>query len=278
MNGTGEASENASSTANGEPAIAAALVTGAARRIGLAIADGLVRAGFDVALHCSPASRHEAEAEATRLATSGRRIAVVPADLAEPGSPTAVIDDANLALGPLTLLVNSAALFEADNANAPDPTLLDRHFAVNLRAPVLLTAAFAAQVPSGTEASVVNIIDQRVFRPNPAFFSYTLAKSGLWTATRTMAQAYAGRRIRVNAVGPGPTAPNRVDGEDGMRAEVAGIPLARAIQPAEIAAAVLFLTQARNVTGQLICVDGGQHLGWQTPDFIGAHGSAKDNP
>jgi NAD(P)-dependent dehydrogenase (short-subunit alcohol dehydrogenase family) len=237
-----------------------------------------VGAGFDVALHCSPASRHETEAEATRLGAGGRRIAVLPADLAQSGSPVAVIDGANAALGPLTFLVNSAALFEADTADEPDPALLDRHFAVNLRAPVLLTAAFAAQVPGGTEASVVNIIDQRVFRPNPAFFSYTLAKSALWTATRTMAQAYAARRIRVNAVGPGPTAPNRIEGEDGMRAEIAGIPLARAIQPAEIAAAVLFLAQARNVTGQLICVDGGQHLGWQTPDFLGAQGSTKERP
>jgi NAD(P)-dependent dehydrogenase (short-subunit alcohol dehydrogenase family) len=193
---------------------------------------------------------------------------VVPADLADPASPIAIVDAANAALGPLTLLVNSAALFEPDGADAPDPALLDRHFAVNLRAPVLLAAAFAAQVPDGTDASVVNIIDQRVLRPNPAFFSYTLAKSALWTATRTMAQAYAARGIRVNAVGPGPTAPNRIDGEDGMRAEAAAIPLARAVAPAEIADAVLFLAGARNVTGQMICVDGGQHLAWQTPDFL----------
>nr|WP_171217280.1 SDR family oxidoreductase [Enterovirga sp. DB1703] len=255
----------------GEAGIAAALVTGAARRIGLAIAEELARAGYDVALHCSPGSRREAEAAATRLASGGRRVAVVPGDLEDAAAPAAVVDAANAALGPLTLLVNSAALFEPDGAEAPDPDLLDRHFAVNLKAPVLLAAAFAAQVPDGIEASIVNIIDQRVLRPNPAYFSYTLSKSALWTATRTMAQAHAARRIRVNAVGPGPTAPNRHDGEDGMRAEVAGIPLARPVQAAEIAEAVLFLARARNVTGQLICVDGGQHLGWQTPDFLGAH-------
>jgi NAD(P)-dependent dehydrogenase (short-subunit alcohol dehydrogenase family) len=252
-----------------EPALKAALVTGAVRRIGLAIAERLAEAGYDVALHCSPATRHEAQAEATRIAAGGGRIAVVAGNLADPAAAAAIMDDANAALGPLTLLVNSAALFERDSADAPDPALLDRHFAVNLRAPVLLTAAFAAQVPDGTEASVVNIIDQRVLRPNPAYFSYTLAKSALWTATQTMAQAYAARRIRVNAIGPGPTAPNPFDGEDGMRTEVAGIPLARPIQPVEIAEAVLFLAKARNVTGNLISVDGGQHLGWQTPDFLG---------
>jgi NAD(P)-dependent dehydrogenase (short-subunit alcohol dehydrogenase family) len=266
------APEHEASGPGAEPALAAALVTGAARRIGLAIAERLAGAGYDVALHCSPGSRHEAEEQATRLAAGGRRVAVVPGDLADPAAPTDILDAANAALGPLTLLVNSAALFESDMADAPDPDLLDRHFAVNLRAPVLLATAFAAQVPAGIEASIVNIIDQRVLRPNPAFFSYTLAKSALWTATQTMAQAYAGRRIRVNAVGPGPTAPNRFDGEDGMRAEVAGIPLARAIAPPEIADAVLFLAQARNVTGNLIFVDGGQHLGWKTPDYLGTHG------
>jgi NAD(P)-dependent dehydrogenase (short-subunit alcohol dehydrogenase family) len=257
------------STRDGPPP-KAALVTGASRRIGLAIAERLAKSGYDIGMHCSPASRHEAEREASRLAAGGRRVAVLPGDLADAESPTALVDAANAALGPLTLLVNSAALFEPDGADAPDPDLLDRHFAVNLKAPVLLTAAFAAQVPEGTEASVVNVIDQRVKRPNPAYFSYTLSKSALWTATRTMAQGYAARRVRVNAVGPGPTAPNAFDGEDGMRAEAAGIPLARAIDPTEIAEAVLFLAQARNVTGQLICIDAGQHLGWKTPDFLGA--------
>ena len=250
------------------PALAAALVTGAARRIGLAIAERLAQAGYDVALHCSPRSRHEAEAQATRLAAGGRRIAVVPADLADPASPAAVIDAANASLGPLTLLVNSAALFEPDCAD--EPALLDAHLAVNLHAPVRLTAAFAAQVPEGVEAAVVNIIDQRVLRPNPTYFSYTLAKSALWTATRTTAQALSSRRIRVNAVGPGPAAPNRHEGEDGMRAEVSGVPLGRAVEPNEIAEAVLYLARARNVTGQMIAVDAGQHLGWLTPDFAAA--------
>ena len=265
------AGESGTSGRGDGPPLTAALVTGAARRIGLAIAETLAAAGYDVALHCSPGTRHEAEQAATRLAVGGRRIAIVPGDLADPKAPAAIMEAANAALGPLTLLVNSAALFEPDTADAPDPALLDRHFAVNLRAPVLLATAFAAQVPDGTEASVVNIVDQRVLRPNPAFFSYTLAKSALWTATQTMAQAYAARRIRVNAVGPGPTAPNRHDGEAGMQSEVAGIPLARPVAPAEIAGAVLFLAQARNVTGNLIFVDAGQHLGWKTPDYLGSH-------
>ena len=253
----------------------AALITGAARRIGLAIAERLAAAGYDVALHCSPRSREEAEAAASRIASGGRRAAVVPGDLADPASLAAIVDAANAALGPLTLLVNSAALFEPDDAARPDPGLLERHWAVNLRAPVLLTAAFAEQVPDGVEGSVVNIVDQRVLHPNPAFFSYTLAKSALWTATVTAAQAYARRRIRVNAVGPGPTAPNRHDGADGMKAEAAGVPLGRAVAPAEIADAVLFLAGARNVTGTLIPVDAGQHLGWETPDVLA---TATNNP
>lgn len=257
-----------------EPGRPVALVTGAARRIGLRVAERLVEAGCDVAFHCSPASRDEAHRAVARARDAGAKAAAIPGELADPAVAPRVIDAARAALGPVTLLVNSAAIFEPDDA--ADPRLLDRHMAVNLRAPVLLSAAFAAQVPDGVEAAIVNIVDQRVLRPSPAFFSYGLSKAALWSATRTMAQEFSARRIRVNAVGPGPVAPNRHEGEDGMAAEVAGLPLGRAIEADEIADAVLFLAGARNVTGQMIAVDAGQHLGWRTPDFLGAEGRRGD--
>jgi NAD(P)-dependent dehydrogenase (short-subunit alcohol dehydrogenase family) len=125
-----------------------------------------------------------------------------------------------------------------------------------------------AQVPEGNEASIVNIIDQRVLKPNPQFFSYSLSKAALYFATKTMAQAFAARNIRVNGIGPGPVLPNTPQGEDGFAEEVAGLPLKHAVTPQEIAAAVFYLAEARSVTGQMIAVDAGQHLAWETPDIV----------
>jgi NAD(P)-dependent dehydrogenase (short-subunit alcohol dehydrogenase family) len=249
-----------------------ALVTGAARRIGLAIAERLLQNGYAVALHCSPASQDEAKAAAVRLAAqiagAKTRMCIVAGDLADPAVPAEIIAEASAALGPLTLLVNNASLFAADAAESFELALWERHFAVNLRAPLLLAQAFAGQVPAGTEAAIVNIIDQRVWRPTPQFFSYSLSKSALWTATRTLAQAFAPRRIRVNGVGPGPVLPNNVQGAADFATEVAGVLLKQAVDLGDIADAVLYLAQARNVTGQMIAVDAGQHLAWETPDII----------
>lgn len=246
----------------------AALVTGAARRIGLRIATRLAEAGYDVALHASARSKPKAEAEAARLAALGVRAIAVAADLTDASACGALVRAARSALGPLRLLVNNAAIFEADSVDTLDLALWDRHFAVNLRAPVLLAYDFAAQAASGQDAAVVNLIDQRVLRPTPQFFSYTLAKSALWMATRTMAQAFAERGVRVNAVGPGPVLPNAHDGDSGFSKEILGVLLHRAVEPDEIATAVLYLAEARGVTGQMIAVDAGQHLGWRTPDVI----------
>ncbi len=241
-----------------------ALVTGAGRRIGSVVALRLAEAGYDVALHASARSRDEAEALAASLIAKGARSCVLTGDLADAGRCATLIAEARGRLGPLGLLVNNAAVFEADSPDEIDPGVWDRHFAVNLRAPVMLGSDFAAQANEG--AAIVNLIDQRVLRPTPQYFSYTLAKSALWTATRTMAQAYAARGVRVNAVGPGPVLPNAGEGEAGFNREVAGVPLHRAVDPDEIAAAILYLAEARSVTGQMIAVDAGQHLGWRTPD------------
>ncbi|WP_158809506.1 SDR family oxidoreductase [Beijerinckia sp. L45] len=245
-----------------------ALVTGASRRIGSRIATRLAEAGFDVALHASARSRDKAEGLAATLVGLGVRSCVMTGDLADAARCASLIAEARQRLGPLCLLVNNAAIFESDSAEAVDLDLWDRQFAVNLRAPVLLSRDFAAQAVPGDDASIVNLIDQRVLRPTPQYFSYTLAKSALWTATRTMAQAFAERGVRVNAIGPGPVLPNANEGSAGFSKEVEGVPLHRAVEPDEIAAAVLYLAGARAVTGQMIAVDAGQHLGWRTPDVV----------
>ena len=242
-----------------------ALVTGAPRRIGRAIATRLAAAGFDVALHASPRSRDEAWALAKDLARMGVRTQVFAADLADPDAPASLITEAEAAFGPLSLLVNNASIFEPDAPDALDPLRWDRHFAINLRAPVLLSSEFARRCAPPRKAAIVNIADQRVLRLTPRYFSYTLAKSALWTATQTMAQAYA-PHIRVNAVGPGPVLPNQNEGHEGFAQEAASVPLEHAVAPEDIAEAVLYLARARSVTGQMICVDSGQHIAWKTPD------------
>lgn len=240
-----------------EPGVA--LVTGASARIGLAIARGLARAGYEVVLHASPRSLARAQAEAATLASDGHCARVLGADLADPRACTDLVAQAG-AGNHLRLLVNNAAIFEADTADTPDPALFERHIAINLRAPVLLASAFHDRSSGGDDACVVNVIDQRVLRPDASFFSYTLAKSALWTATQVAAQAFAAKGVRVNAVGPGPVLPNAVDGDEGFAGEVAAVPLRRAVTPEEVAAAVLYLAQARSVTGQFLAVDAGQHL------------------
>lgn len=245
-----------------------ALVTGAARRIGLAIAERLGASGYSIVIHTSQGSLPDAKAAVERLAGQGFAASVVVGDLLDPVVPGHIIAEAGRAFGPLSLLVNNAALFAQDSAFAIDVGLWDQHFAVNLRAPLLLAQHFVRQVPEGNEAAIVNIIDQRVLKSTPQYFSYSLTKSALWAATRSMAQAFAPLNIRVNGVGPGPVLPNMPQGEAGFAAEVAGLPLKHAVTPDEIAEAVVYLAEARSVTGQMIAVDAGQHLAWETPDVI----------
>jgi NAD(P)-dependent dehydrogenase (short-subunit alcohol dehydrogenase family) len=243
-----------------------ALVTGAGRRIGADIARALAQAGYALALFAN-ASVQGAEALAVEIAGSGGRAQAFRVDLADPQAAAAALQAAAAALGPIDLLVNNAAAFEDDAIDRLDLKVWRRQFAVDLESPVFLISAFAAQLPPDREGAVVNIIDQRVLKPTPQYLSYTLAKSALWTATRTLAQALA-PRIRVNAVGPGPTYPSEREGDEGLAHEAAGTLLGRAVAGEEIAEAVLYLARARNVTGQILCVDAGQHLGWRTPDIV----------
>jgi NAD(P)-dependent dehydrogenase (short-subunit alcohol dehydrogenase family) len=242
----------------------AALVTGAARRIGRALALALSDAGYALAIH---AHRATAEADALRdeIARRGGSAAIVRADLADHAAVMALVPSAAAAVGPLTLLVNNAAMFEPDEIGKLDRALWDKQFAVDLRAPVFLAEAFAAQAPAGSDASIVNVLDQRVLKPTPQFVSYALAKSALHAATRMLAQALA-PNVRVNAVAPGPTFPSARQQPADFAAQAATLPLGRGPAPEEIAAAVVFLAGARSITGQTLAVDGGQHVAWQTPD------------
>ena len=243
-----------------------ALVTGGARRIGRAIVEALSRSGYAVVIHCNQ-STDDAEALARKLLAQGQAASVVRADLADPEQVAGLSAAAAKPFGPVTLLVNNASLFLADTLHTIAVPTWNRQFSVNIRAPSVLARDMAAALPAGETGAIVNIIDQRVWKLTPEYYSYTLSKAALWTATRTMAQTLA-PRITVNAVGPGPTLGNVHDGEAGVQQEAAGTLLQRQISPDEVAAAVVYLAEAKGVTGQMIAVDGGQHLGWRTPDIV----------
>ncbi|MBA3810460.1 MAG: SDR family oxidoreductase [Caulobacteraceae bacterium] len=241
-----------------------ALVTGAARRIGRALAVSAAEAGFDIIVHAHSAGP-EADETVAQVRALGRRARVEAFDLGATGALADAFADRARAV---TLLVNCASLFEDDRIETVTSEGLDRHFAVNLRAPVLLARAFAAALPAGRDGLVVNITDQKVARLTPRFFSYTLTKAALWTATLTLAQALA-PRIRVNAIAPGPTLASVHQAPGEFVAEAAAVPLGHGPTPEEIGAALRYLIDAPSVTGQMIAVDGGQHLAWRTPDVIG---------
>jgi NAD(P)-dependent dehydrogenase (short-subunit alcohol dehydrogenase family) len=239
-----------------------ALVTGAARRIGRALALCVAEAGHDVVVHARNAA--DAEETASLVRKLGRRAAVVGGDLSDPLIPARLVAAAP---APPTLLINCASLFESDEIQTLTVAGLDGAYAANLRAPVLLAQAFAAALPEDRRGLIINIIDQRVWRLTPQFFSYTISKAALWTATQTLAQALA-PRIRVNGVGPGPTLASIHQTPETFATEAAATLLGEPVDPAEIARAVRYLMDARAVTGQMIAVDGGQHLAWRTPDVL----------
>jgi NAD(P)-dependent dehydrogenase (short-subunit alcohol dehydrogenase family) len=244
-----------------------ALVTGGAKRIGKAIVEDLATHGFAVAIHCHD-SREDADKLAKSIKSKGGRAAVVEADLVDLDAAAKVVAQANAALGPLGLLVNSASLFVDDSIEDFSWDEWDRHFAIHLKAPTQLGRDFVAQLPADAEGLIVNIIDQRVWRLTPRYFSYTLSKSALWTATQTLAQALA-PRIRVNGIGPGPTLASTRQRPADFQAQLDGLILGRGPALAEFGATIRYLWEARSVTGQMITIDGGQHLAWQTPDVTG---------
>lgn len=237
------------------------LVTGGAKRIGAAICRKLAASGWRVAIHY-----HQSADSAQALAQQLGGAAAVQADLGDLARLGGLIDAARTALsGPLDALINNASLFERDGMADLTAEGFHRAQTINLGAPLLLTQAFAAQADTPAGASVVNLIDQRVWRLNPTFISYTLSKAGLWALTQMAAQALA-PHIRVNGVGPGPVLQSIHQDAGIFAAEAAAVPLGQAATPEEIASAVEFLLDSRSITGQMIAVDGGQHLSWRTPD------------
>lgn len=243
-----------------------ALVTGAARRIGRQIAVDLASRGWSVAIHYN-SSHDEALAVAEEVNANGGRAELVRGNLSDVEAPVQIVTAASRKLGGLTCLVNNASVFEPDEVGAITRHSWSQHLDTNLRAPVFLSQAFAGQLPAGAQGNIINIIDQRVWKLTPRFFSYTASKSALWTVTRTLAQALA-PAVRVNAIGPGPALPNiRMDEDDFARQKKATL-LQRGTSPQEISDAVRFILDAPAMTGQMIVLDGGQHLVWQTPDVM----------
>ena len=247
--------------------VKSALVTGSARRIGRQIALDLAASGFDVAVHCNH-SVTDAQEVAHTIERMGRKSHVVKGDLGDPEIAERLISEASHALGGLTCLINNASVFEPDVVGAITQASWANHLDVNLRAPIFLSQAFARQLPEAALGNIISIIDQRVWKLNPKFFSYTASKSALWTATRTLAQALA-PRIRVNAIGPGPALPSvRMDEEEFAKQSRLTL-LGRGTSPTEISSAVKFILSQPALTGQMIVLDGGQHLVWQTRDVVG---------
>ena len=245
------------------PVPRAALVTGGARRIGRALSLALAGAGFAVAIH-HHRSREAADALALEIGRAGGNAVALAADLADEATVKTLLPRAAAALGPIGCLVNNAAVFENDTVLTATRDSWERHLAINLRAPFVLIQEFAARLPADAGGAVVNLLDERVWNPTPHFVSYTLAKSGLWTLTRTMALALA-PRIRVNGIGPGPTLPSARQTPEQFLAQCRLMPLRRGTSPGEIAAALRFILAAPAMTGQMIALDGGQHLGWAQP-------------
>jgi len=240
------------------------LVTGAAKRLGRAIALDLAGAGWNVAVHYFGSSA-DAEAVAAEIRLKDVKCATFAANFAREEETAKLIPAATKVLGPLTALINSASLFENDDWQTASRKTWDDHIETNLRAPLLLSQMFARQLPEGEHGNIINIIDQRVLKPTPQFLSYSVSKAALYWLTTTLAQGM-GPRIRVNAVGPGPTLKNpRQSEEDFSRQRDATI-LKHGADPADICQAVRYLLEAKAVTGQMLAVDGGQHLIWQTPD------------
>jgi NAD(P)-dependent dehydrogenase (short-subunit alcohol dehydrogenase family) len=242
----------------------AALVTGGAKRIGRALSLALAQEGYAVAIH-HYRSHKEAQALAGEIMRSGGKAAALAADLADETAIAEVLPRAASALGPIGVLVNNASIFENDTVATATRDSWERHLSINLRAPFVLMQSFARHLPEGLGGIIVNLLDERVWNLTPHFVSYTVSKTALWTLTQTMALALA-PRIRVNGIGPGPALPSPRQTPQQFLDRCRKLPLQRGTSPDEIAAALRFILAAPSMTGQMIALDGGEHLGWAQPD------------
>ncbi len=240
----------------------AALITGGAQRLGRAIALELAGSGFDIAIHCNTST---AAAEETRIEieSRGRKAVILRADLANESEVRRLIGSATVALGPVGVLVNNASTFERDEWYDATRESWDAHMEPNLRAPFVLTQAFARALPEDAEGVIINMIDQRVWSLTPHFVSYTISKVGLWALTQTTALSLA-PRIRVNAIGPGPALPSPRQSLEQFAAQSASVPLGHGTDPGEVARAAIAILCLPAMTGQMIALDGGQHLQWSS--------------
>ena len=255
-----------------------ALVTGGAKRLGKEMALFLAERGFEVAIHYHSSKKSADELVEYIKTNFGKNSVALGADLTKEAEVQGLVGRANEKLGgPISCLINNASIFEYDNIWTANRDSWDRHIESNLRSPLVLTQSFAKQVPPAkndenseplAQGLIINLIDQRVKKLTPEFTSYTIAKMGLWALTQTSAQALA-PNVRVNAIGPGPTLKGARQSEKHFESQRKNTVLGRGSDPSEIVSAVGYLLDAKSVTGQLICVDGGQHLAWQTPDVLG---------
>ena len=248
----------------------AALVTGGARRLGGAIVSALADAGFSVAIHCHN-SREEADALAAQIRFRGVRAAVLVADLGDEAALQGLLPAATAALGPIGVLINNASTFERDEWDDATRASWDAHMEPNLRAPFVLTQTMARALPDTASGVVINMIDQRVWSLTPHFVSYTVSKAALWALTQQMALALA-PRIRVNAIGPGPALPSPRQTPEQFARQCASVPLQHGTSPDEIGRAVIAILALPAMTGQMIALDGGQHLQWQSGSRAGSSG------
>lgn len=238
-----------------------ALITGAANRIGAAMARHLAQQGIAVIVHHNQ-SAEDADRLINEIRTQGDRATAVQADLTNDSARAELIAKAAASFGPLTVLINNASIFEPDSAETMNEDLWETHFALHAKAPMFLARDFARQLPKDRKGNIINMIDERVLRDRPAYFSYHLSKSVLWTATRTLAQSLA-PRIRVNAIGPGPVLPNSRQSQAEFDKSVDDLPLQTHAGPAEIAKAVSFILETPSMTGQMLALDGGEHIEWR---------------
>jgi len=245
----------------------AILITGAGARVGAYFAKKLAKDGWAVAIHFNR-SRDKAEKLGEEISADGGKAAAVKANLCIPSETAGLVEQASTALGqPITALINNASTFFDDRAENFSQAGFDHHFDVNLRAPLILSQKLDAQLPDGASGAIINMIDQRVLKPNPLYFTYSISKSGLYWATKTLAQSLA-PRIRVNAIGPGPTLKNKSQSETEFETEKSETLLGAGSPPDSLLQAVRYLLSAEAVTGQFLAVDGGQHLTWQTRDLM----------
>lgn len=244
------------------------LITGAAKRLGRAIALHLGDAGWSVAVHYK-SSQADAEETVAALHSKGVHAAHLNADLAMEDDVQRLVGRAREAVGPLTALINNASAFDNDTIHTATRASWDKHMETNLRAPFVLSQSFAEQLPAGSQGAIVNLLDQRLLKPTPEFLSYGVSRAGLHWLTVTLAQALA-PRIRVNAVAPGPTMRAARQSEAHFKAKQAATILGHGSAPEDIAAATRYLLEAKSVTGQMITVDGGEHLAWRSTEIGGA--------